>query len=225
MEKIPEFPVPLTREDFTIVEYQSLRAEMMSNSQIVSQVFTVTVTGVAALVGFGIQSGNAYLFLVPPLFLLPSLLFISSQLEALIRIAAFIPVFIEPEMSGLHWEMALNKLRSRHDRAQSSYIFSLIGIYFILILICLILPWLFVRNFTPPQTVFDIVDNVPLQIASVSALILFATVLIGWRTAGGYSNARLKHYQKEWTRVREQMEAEAASKPQVPRPRAIAELR
>jgi hypothetical protein len=212
MESFPKSPTSTGERDFTVAEYDALRAEMLSNAQIVAQVFTVTITGVAALIGFGVQTSNVYLFLVPPLFLLPSLLFIASQLEALLRIAAYIQVFIEQDKPGMHWETALTRQRLKQDRSRTSYIFSVIGIYFILILICLTLPWFFVHDFSLPTDIAGASRSVSVQIVVASAFILLATLVAVLRTSGSYSGARLKNYQQEWSRIREQWLAEQTPK-------------
>jgi hypothetical protein len=212
MAPFPNSPANKDERDFTVAEYEALRTEMLSNAQIVSQVFTVTITGVAALIGFGVQTGNVYLFLVPPLFLLPSLLFIASQLEALLRIAAYIQVFIEPDRPGMHWETALSRLRLTQDRSRRSYIFSIIGIYLILILICLALPWFFLHTFSVPLDISAASRSVPVQIMVASILILAATLVAVLQTSGSYSGDRLKNYQKEWLRIREQWLAEMTPK-------------
>lgn len=130
----------LADKDELVAEYKSLRGEINNNSIITAQVFTVTITAAAALIGFGFQTKNWLIFLSPPIILLPSLYFISSQLESTIRIAAYIYAVIEPK-SDFQWETLLLQTRTHgkkgEDRSKVNYVNSLLGVYLLLIVICL----------------------------------------------------------------------------------------
>jgi fatty acid desaturase len=111
-------------------EYKTLRAEIDRNSQITATVFLAAITATSALIGYGISSKLGPIFLSPFAIIIPSLFFISSQLESTTRIAAYIMVFFEADSEGLNWETRWLKIRQKgllpHRR---KYTFSLSGLY------------------------------------------------------------------------------------------------
>ena len=133
-------------QDVLIAEYNSLREEIQSNSRLTAQIFTVAMTASASLIGYGLQASNWIVFLSPFAILLPSLYFISSQLETTTRIAAYIQTTIEPKLNGLNWETEWLRIRERNLLpAKRTYTFSISGLYGAVGFVCLFLSWLFVE--------------------------------------------------------------------------------
>ncbi len=125
-------------------EYGALRAEILNNSTIIAQVFTISITSVVAFLGFGLQSKskNWIFFLSVFAVLIPSLTFISSQLESTVRISTYIMTFYEngesasPDTNALfNWENRLYKMRFHDNAAKTSagsdrpYTFSISDLY------------------------------------------------------------------------------------------------
>ncbi|MDO8879418.1 MAG: hypothetical protein Q7W44_01235 [Coriobacteriia bacterium] len=146
-------------------EYEMLQGEINSNSQVTANVFAITVTGVAALIGYGVQTGNWLVLLSPFALLIPSLWFIASQVESTVRIATYVRTFIEPRVAGLHWETRLSRIRMDHARPDSRYTLSITGIYGLLGAACLGLAW-------------ALVGRSPQELISMGV----ATVLLGGST-------------------------------------------
>lgn len=121
-------------------EYKTLRAEVDRNSQITATVFLATITVTSALIGYGISSKLGPIFLSPFAIIIPSLFFISSQLESTTRIAAYIMVFFEADSEELNWETRWLEVRQKgllpHKR---KYTFSLSGLYGALSVGCIML--------------------------------------------------------------------------------------
>ncbi len=111
-------------------EYKTLRAEIDRNSQLTTTVFLATITVTSALIGYALSSKLGPIFLSPFAIIIPSLFFISSQLESTTRIAAYILVFFEADSEELNWETRWFKIRQKgllpHKR---KYTFSLSGLY------------------------------------------------------------------------------------------------
>jgi len=121
-------------------EYRTLRAEIDRNSQITTTVFLATITVTSALIGYGLSSGLGPIFLSPFAIIIPSLFFITSQLESTTRIGAYIMVFLETNSEELNWEtrwfeIGQGKLLP-HVR---KYTFSISGLYGALSIVCIIL--------------------------------------------------------------------------------------
>ena len=111
-------------------EYETLRAEIDRNSQLTATVFLATVTVTSALIGYGLSSKLGPIFLSPFAIIIPSLFFISSQLESTTRIAAYIMVFFETDSEELNWETRWLKIRqSGLLPRKRRYTFSISGLY------------------------------------------------------------------------------------------------
>ncbi|MFC1943639.1 hypothetical protein ACFLWO_03565 [Chloroflexota bacterium] len=122
--------ISMKLEGHQVEEYKTLRAEIDRNSQLTATVFLATVTVTSALIGYGLSSKLGPIFLSPFAIIIPSLFFISSQLESTTRIAAYIMVFFEADSEELNWEARWLKIRQDgllpHKR---KYTFSVSGLY------------------------------------------------------------------------------------------------
>jgi hypothetical protein len=170
-----------------------LQAEIASNSTSVANVFTVSATATAALIGYGLQSENWLVFLSPFALLLPSPWFVSSQLESTTRIATYIRTFIEPEVEGLAWENRLATLRCRQLHPESRYTVSITGIYGASGLVSLILAW----SFAPSDMTTRIV------LAAVSTSLLVLTFVLSMKCRACLLPETMTGYLKSWERLRE----------------------
>lgn len=120
-------------------EYKSLRSEIGRNSQIVSNVFIANIATTGALIGYGLDKDIGVIFLSPLAFLIPSMFFITSQMESTRRIASYIRVFIEPVLD-LRWENRWLQLRTHKLLPRRrKYAASLAALYTLLCSICLLL--------------------------------------------------------------------------------------
>lgn len=96
--------------DTLLAEYRSLREEIGRNSQLTATVFLANVTATGVLFGFGFETSKWTIFLSPFAILIPSLFFISSQLESTTRIASYLKIVLEPRLR-LSWESDWWKVR------------------------------------------------------------------------------------------------------------------
>ena len=118
-------------------EYEALRQEIIANPGIIAEIFTISVTAAVVILGYGIQreqetegyTGSWLLFLCPLGILLPSLWFISSQLESTVQIATYIQTFIEKGQEVLNWETRLFLLRQAGTSPGKLYTFSISTVY------------------------------------------------------------------------------------------------
>jgi hypothetical protein len=92
-------------------EYSSLRDEILqfSDRQVNLVTFALTIT--AALLGYGITSGNGFVSLVPLLMLAFVLIQLVRVRRGMIRISSYLSYFIESRTNDLGWETRVNQLR------------------------------------------------------------------------------------------------------------------
>ena len=128
-------------------EYEALRQEIIANAGIIADVFTVSITAAVVILGYGIQreqetegdTGSWLLFLCPLGILVPSLWFISSQLESTVQIATYIQTFLEEGQDVLNWETRLSLLRQTDTHPSMLYTFSISTVYIGLGMVSLVL--------------------------------------------------------------------------------------
>ena len=128
-------------------EYEDLRQEIIANAGIIAEVFTISITAAVVILGYGFQreqeteedTGSWLLFLCPLGILVPSLWFISSQLESTVQIATYIQTFIEKGQAALNWETRLSLLRQAGTQPGKLYTFSLSAVYMGLGVVSLVL--------------------------------------------------------------------------------------
>ncbi len=138
--------VPGNNQDLLSLEYQYLYDEIKSNSQHCANIFTISITVTASLIGYGISSGTWGIFLAPFVLLIPALFFLSSQMESTVKNAAYILVFIEPQQKSISWENDWYQLR-QHGLVPSNpmgkYTLSISGLYGFISFLCLGLAWIY----------------------------------------------------------------------------------
>jgi hypothetical protein len=93
-------------------EYELLRAEIMENSRLVATVFIANTGVTSTLIAFALSrnSGGGPIFLAPLAILIPSLLFIGSQLEQTTIISQYLRIILEPKL-GVRWQTNWYDLR------------------------------------------------------------------------------------------------------------------
>ena len=85
----------MSPEQPNLDEHKHLYAEIGRNSHISQNVFVANVAVTSGLIGYGLNTESGPIFLAPFAIIIPSLFFLSSQLESTTRIAAYIVVFLE----------------------------------------------------------------------------------------------------------------------------------
>ena len=141
----------MKKEDGLIEEFKGLKSELISISNIrIWGIFTYVaiVAGISSsnLENFGL--GNEfqvikYIFFV--FISLPLILHTSNRERARVRIANYIRKIIEPNVPGLYWESYLDTWRSSEEIIKSGtrdrwiHIFSLTGVYAIIVAFCIIM--------------------------------------------------------------------------------------
>lgn len=178
--------------------YDALYSEIRSNAGIVANLFTVTITAVATIIGFGVQLEQAGLFLAVFVVLIPALSFISSQMESTLEIASYVVVNFEGEETGVRWEtdvLALRRLRAAHTApgALHKYGGSIAGLFAVIGVACLILPWNYIDTTDPASVSLVVVFSI------LAAALLFTTVRDAARPFGV---EKFEEYVDAWKEIR-----------------------
>lgn len=196
-------------------EYEALRQEIIANAGVIAEIFTISVTAAVVILGYGIQreqetegyTGSWLLFLCPLGILLPSLWFISSQLESTVQIATYIQTFIEKGQDVLNWETRLFLLRQAGTSPGKLYTFSISTVYVALGVVSLYL------------SIFYVFKNKKGMIDRIVRVALCVALFVPLGVANKEFNMRLtpeftQAYNEKWEAVqRLEKESNANSQP------------
>ena len=128
----------MDRNQHLLEEYKSLRTEIMSHLPATTALFTINITATAAIIGYGLQSGIWGMFLIPFIYLLPSMCFISSMIYGDVRMSSYIIVNIESKLEALHWQQDWYRLRNEELVPQKRRrVFAMSSMFFVISLACL----------------------------------------------------------------------------------------
>ena len=95
-----------------IQEYCFLKEEMNQKIQLHNTLLTFTITTSVAIITFALSENNPMLYLAPLLIIIPMSMRIAYYKLSIVKIAAYIIVFIEKRICDLKWETRNNILFS-----------------------------------------------------------------------------------------------------------------
>lgn len=156
----------MNEQENIIIEYEDLRNEVKQKIELHNSLITFMITTVIAVLAFALESKSILLYLLPFGIIIPISMRITYYREAMVKLSAYIVIYIEKEIEGLNWETRNTQLinvdkKSLYDKFTISHyyegiILSIICyiLYFVeymkenimsfRTLICLILPFLLV---------------------------------------------------------------------------------
>ena len=91
-------------------EYNTLRQELLDLSKEQNSLFTFVFTTVSAIIAFSLQQNNAYIALIPFVFLIPARCRHIFYHEMQLRVATYISIFLESKIEGLNWETRIKSI-------------------------------------------------------------------------------------------------------------------
>lgn len=101
------------------VEYKALREEILASMQTVKNYRTILYTIVIAALAFAFDKDVAILFLVPFCAIIPLYLLAMHQVDSIMRMGAYIYVFLEPG-TDCQWETRLLEYDKKHKNEYST---------------------------------------------------------------------------------------------------------
>lgn len=102
--------------DSILPEYETLRSEINQKIELVNSLTTFTLTTVVAILTFALSSDNAMLYLLPYCIIIPMYLRISYYRSAIVKISAYMIVFLEKYNDGINWETRNSYLMNCIDK-------------------------------------------------------------------------------------------------------------
>ena len=101
------------------IEYEALREEILCSTQVVKHYRSLLYTIVVATLAFAFDKNESVLFLVPFIAIIPIYLLAMHQVDSILRIGAYIYVFLEPE-TECKWETRLHEYDRLHKNQYST---------------------------------------------------------------------------------------------------------
>lgn len=94
----------MNEQENIIKEYEDLRSEIKQKIELHNSLITFMVTTVVAVLAFALESNNPLLFLLPFGIIIPISMRITYYRAAMVKLSAYIIIYIESEIEGLNWE-------------------------------------------------------------------------------------------------------------------------
>jgi hypothetical protein len=166
------------------IEYHKLRDEYSLLANTIATTVTFSVGGCVAIFGFMVNAKpSIFLFGLPLLIIFPACLIIISRFQSIVRIAAYILVFLEP-ISDLKYETRYLKFKAK---SKGKLVFSKTVFLVYLGLIVIDIALSVTKNF---HSIRDIIIYI-ISLAAWVAIFLF--IRVDWRSK----------YIKYWKEVKE----------------------
>lgn len=100
---MPKTPEEM-KQEAQLAEYKALRDEILNQSRVENQFVVLTTTISMALLGVAVNTGNPWVAILVPVFVLVSLVYVRSRTRGIATIGAYIAVWLDDEIDGLNWE-------------------------------------------------------------------------------------------------------------------------
>ena len=108
--------------DMLVVEYKFLREEIMILSSRHNGWVTFTVTSVTGILGYTLLADiHIYVTLLPFAILIPMAVRIAYSRRTMMKMSAYMIVFLEPKLTGINWETANSTLLDKHRSKPSKF--------------------------------------------------------------------------------------------------------
>lgn len=93
-------------------EYDTLRAEVLQKIELHNKLIMFAITTTVAILAFAFSQENAYVFLLPFCVIIPVSLRVIYYRSAMVKISAYIAVFIESKNEDYNWETRNHKINT-----------------------------------------------------------------------------------------------------------------
>jgi uncharacterized membrane protein len=176
-------------ESILLEEYKTLRSEILQRLQTTNNLMTFSIMATGALLGYGMNVKEGFIFLIPFSILIPMSYATKKEADIILFLGTYISVMIEKHMNGLQWETFRYKFREYKSKVEKwpRMIESMI-IYDSLVLSCFAMSIIYWKN------------SLILFIAAILPLILYF-VWWNYSMSQSYSFDRQKRYLQEIERT------------------------
>lgn len=97
-------------QENVLKEYENLRSEIQHKTELHNTLVTFMITTTIAVLAFALEGNNTLLYLLPFGIIIPLSMRITYYRTAMIKLSAYVIVFIEDRIEGLNWETRNTKL-------------------------------------------------------------------------------------------------------------------
>lgn len=94
----------MNEQENIVREYEDLRNEIKQKIELHNSLITFMITTVVAVLAFALERENTLLYLLPFGVIIPISMRITYYREAMVKLSAYIIIYIENEIEGLNWE-------------------------------------------------------------------------------------------------------------------------
>jgi len=94
----------MTEQEIIVKEYEDLRGEIKQKIELHNSLITFMITTVVAVLAFALESKNSLLYLLPFGIIIPVSMRVTYYREAMVKLSAYIIIFIEDKIEELNWE-------------------------------------------------------------------------------------------------------------------------
>lgn len=94
----------MNEQENIIREYETLREEIKQKIELHNSLITFMITTVVAILAFALESNNTLLYLLPFCVIISISMRIAYYMEAIVKLSAYIIIYIEDKIEGLNWE-------------------------------------------------------------------------------------------------------------------------
>lgn len=141
----------MNKQDNMIKEYEELRNEIQKKTELHNSLVTFMITTVVAVLAFALDNDNTLLYLLPYGIIIPISMRITYYRFAMVKLSAYIIVYLESEIDGLKWETRnANLISSEHNNMYNIFTISHYYEGMILSVICYVL---YVNNYIKDKVV------------------------------------------------------------------------
>ena len=105
-----------------INEYEMLRNEIMQKIDLVNSLITFTLTTSIAILTFALTNKNSVLCLLPFGIIIPMYIRISYYRSAMVKLSAYIIVFLEKNIDDINWETRNRDLMNHVDKSEKTIV-------------------------------------------------------------------------------------------------------
>ncbi len=179
-------------------EYECLRSEIMKHIDLHNSLLTFAITTTVAILTFALSEKIPVLCLIPFCIIIPMSMRLAYYRSAMMKVAAYIFVFIEKEMDGLEWESANVLYASSPDKSKNTFFRKITSIrYYECFILGLICYFFYVLNYLDGKELcFEVVVNVAWPVLLI-AWELLVTIRIN------STDKEKAEWIQNWTQVKE----------------------
>ena len=137
-------------KDVLLKEYESLKSEINQKIELHNSLTMFMITTVIAILAFALESDNSLLYLLPFGIIIPVSMRIAYYRTAMVKLSAYISVFIEKRIKELNWETRnMHFVNKGENKLQNCFTISHFYEGLILSMICCVLFFLSYLNNNP----------------------------------------------------------------------------